>query len=78
MLSVIDDAEIDIDSIDADGEIPQRTQVTLHLHGDLQAAAEAYMGIDEPDGRYGQKMVFILHDEVAKELHAQLTKLMFG
>lgn len=78
MVDTIDTAEIDVDSIDADGEIPMRTIVTLHLHGDFQATAEKYMGIDEPDGKYGSKMVFILHNDVAQELHAELTKLLFG
>ncbi len=78
MLSIIDDAEIDIDSIDADGEIPQRTQVTLHLHGDMQAACESYLGIDGPDFPKAKHLVFILHDDVARELHEQLTRLIYG
>jgi hypothetical protein len=74
----IDTAEIDVDSIDADGEIPMRTITTLHLHGDFQESCETYMGIDEPDGKYGNKLVFILHNDVAAHLHAELSKLLYG
>jgi len=80
VIDTIDTAEIDVDSIDADGEIPQRTIVTLHLHGDFQLTAECYLGIDGPDGsgKEGKALVFQLHDDVAKELHTQLTRLLYG
>lgn len=78
MTDTIDMAEIDLDVIDADGEIPARTIATLHLHGDFQATCESYLGIDGPDGKGNDKLVFILNDVVANELYYELEKILRG
>jgi len=77
VIDVIDTVEIDLDSTDRDGELPPQVVATLHLHGDFQATCEKYMGIDEPDGRYGSRMDFRLNHDVAVELHDQLTRILF-
>jgi len=69
-MDTIDDVEIDVDSIDADGEIPQRTVCTLHLHGDFQETIE-----ESPPTN---KLVFVLHRDVAEKLHKELGKVLYG
>ena len=71
-MDTIDDVEIDVDSVDADGETPQCTICTLHLHGDFQDTIENWH--DEA----ANKLVFLLHRGVAEKLHKELGKVLYG
>jgi hypothetical protein len=65
----IDSIDLDIDSVDADGEIPMRTVTSLHIEGDFVEAIGKYLA-DEDNFR----LVLVIDDATIEDLHEKLGK----